>query len=73
MTVGIDYFDFYYSYKNERKRNFSFYKFAKRMAFYFLEEPQTASKNYRRIPINVINQISYDKIGNSFRILYAKG
>ena len=38
VTIGIDFFDFYYTYKTDRVRGFSLVRTIKNFAKYLLEE-----------------------------------
>ncbi|CAD8068514.1 unnamed protein product [Paramecium sonneborni] len=60
VILGIDYFDLYYSYTQDRQRQFSIGKFCKQISEILFEEP-LIQKDYRRLPLNKIQKIELTK------------
>ncbi|CAK73767.1 unnamed protein product (macronuclear) [Paramecium tetraurelia] len=60
VILGIDYFDLYYSYTQERQRKFTLGKFCKSISQYLIEEP-IVQKDYRRLPLNKILNVESTK------------
>ncbi|CAD8133782.1 unnamed protein product [Paramecium octaurelia] len=55
VIIGIDYFDLYYYYTTEKQQKYSFYKIAKLMVQFLLENHQSGqTKDYKRIQISSI-------------------
>ncbi|CAD8133960.1 unnamed protein product [Paramecium pentaurelia] len=58
VIIGIDYFDFYYYYTSQKQQKYSFYKIAKWMVQFLLENHQSGqTKDYKRIQISSILQV----------------
>ncbi|CAD8064493.1 unnamed protein product [Paramecium primaurelia] len=60
VILGIDYFDLYYTYTQERQRSFTLGKFCKSLSQILIEEP-IIQKDYRRLPLNKIQKIELTK------------
>lgn len=74
VTVAIDYFDFYYTYKLTRIKPFSLYRLAKGFVkqLFIDEEHKFKVKNYRRIPLIKIIQVKLINIGDTLEVTYMK-
>ena len=72
VTIGIDFFDFYYTYKTDRVRGFSIVRSIKNFAKYLLEERTPYQKNYKRIPLQTIISVNFYQPGEAYAIRYQK-
>ncbi|CAD8058983.1 unnamed protein product [Paramecium primaurelia] len=70
VILGIDYFDLYYTYTQERQRQFSLGKLCKSISQILFEEP-LIQKDYRRLPLNKIQNVELTKDFNLI-IVYEK-